>query len=967
MSWIVLLLVTISVIAEKIYTENFDVSSRDIVAKLHWASCDVYCLERFGRSRIENFKGKPCTRNWDCAVSICSKCRYWCKWPLSDRPTCIANCTKLNLPYEQLSPCYNQCNRIYRYSSTGHLGGLDAETPHSNTSVSIVCGGGKSRKGKYRYLWLRHGPVEQAVTNQRPAVYLLTVTNARHNRNTSTHIITSHSPLTKIAVTDRSLSTIIEVYVVTAATRAKLGEIVTSNADVKKCTKDSLSVEMCSKMPEVTSTPHTTSVPTVSTINTKRKVTIENFTVDQHLGKQGISVNLSWSPVSDFGSGGIQYDVECLTRPCLPNRKVVTKPSASFKGLNYDKTYTIRIRIKPRDVDHYLNEFRDSFKSADCLNISNFNFNLCPPGKVESLSYTLHPRTNGDEFENGTATTKFYDVEVVWTAPRNINTSRNLLTYSLEWYEIGTPKPSMSDQKQTRPGNETTLRISKIAQGTRFRFIIIPKTRAGSGPPKPITIFVKEKEIIETKTSQISNDPYAYVIEGSLFLCVTALVGILAFTSYKCYKKRKRPAYSHALKRKVECMKTNQLYAGEFGVNESYTDSFVDVYEINYSCLKPVAVIGEGAFGKVMKAEVVTPDAAKLMLGKTVAVKTLKEFASDEEKVSLLSEIALMKELGRHANVVSILACCTRGQKLALIMDYCQYGDLQSYLRKIHDSMGNRVFPFYRTGLIKMQYTPVTTDTSQSSQSQSIDDLRLIEVVENRINDNLNSENDTNENDTNIYQNDTQNNSNEKDIILDDYVETNSHMSTRVMMSFARQISIGMEYLSRKFVVHRDLAARNILVYDRNIVKISDFGLSRDVYERSYYHKNTSGKLPLKWMSPEAIFEQKYTTRSDVWSFGVLVWEILTLGGSPFPGVNNDELIPLLRDNYRMEKPINCTDDIYQLLLMCWHPLPTCRPTFTDLRQKIDAILERIQPYVDLSSADNDPSQSNEEHYCLQL
>ncbi|XP_065662122.1 proto-oncogene tyrosine-protein kinase receptor Ret-like [Hydra vulgaris] len=148
-----------------------------------------------------------------------------------------------------------------------------------------------------------------------------------------------------------------------------------------------------------------------------------------------------------------------------------------------------------------------------------------------------------------------------------------------------------------------------------------------------------------------------------------------------------------------------------------------------------------------------------------------------------------------------------------------------------------------------------------------------------------------------------------------------------------------MEYLSFVKLVHRDLAARNILVGATKNVKISDFGLSRKTNNELNYTSNKSRRLTVKWMSVEAIFDQIFTTYSDVWAYGVVLFEIVTLGGTPYPSMSNHELIERLKFGYRMERPENCSQPLYDIMLHCWNEDPLKRPTFTELREQFDKIL----------------------------
>ncbi|KHJ44043.1 Yip1 domain protein, partial [Trichuris suis] len=154
---------------------------------------------------------------------------------------------------------------------------------------------------------------------------------------------------------------------------------------------------------------------------------------------------------------------------------------------------------------------------------------------------------------------------------------------------------------------------------------------------------------------------------------------------------------------------------------------------------------------------------------------------------------------------------------------------------------------------------------------------------------------------------------------------------------YGRQIALGMEHLNAHNLVHRDLAARNILVSDGGkTVKVSDFGLSRS---GAIYLQMVGGRLPVRWMAPESIFVRMFSNKSDVWSFGIVLWEIVTVDLNPYPGVDIAQLFHFLKMGYRMEKPENCSQALYSVMMRCWNTRPECRPSFTELREEIEALL----------------------------
>ncbi|XP_034048199.1 tyrosine-protein kinase transmembrane receptor ROR2 isoform X3 [Thalassophryne amazonica] len=149
------------------------------------------------------------------------------------------------------------------------------------------------------------------------------------------------------------------------------------------------------------------------------------------------------------------------------------------------------------------------------------------------------------------------------------------------------------------------------------------------------------------------------------------------------------------------------------------------------------------------------------------------------------------------------------------------------------------------------------------------------------------------------------------------------------------QIAAGMEYLSNHQVVHKDVAARNILVYDKLSIKILDLGLFRDVYSADYYNLMGTNPFPIRWMSPEAIMYGKFSTDSDIWSYGVLLWETFSYGLQPYCGYSNQDVIEMVRSHQLLPCPDDCPAWIYTLMLECWSEIPARRPRFKDIHTRL--------------------------------
>uniref|UniRef100_A0A8C5PHA3 receptor protein-tyrosine kinase n=1 Tax=Leptobrachium leishanense TaxID=445787 RepID=A0A8C5PHA3_9ANUR len=294
------------------------------------------------------------------------------------------------------------------------------------------------------------------------------------------------------------------------------------------------------------------------------------------------------------------------------------------------------------------------------------------------------------------------------------------------------------------------------------------------------------------------------------------------------------------------------------------------------------------------------------------------ECATNNECKALMSELKILIHIGHHLNVVNLLGACTKpGGPLMVIVEYCKHGNLSNYLRSKRGD-----------------FIPHKSQESEKVLSSSESDLS--ELIKRRLESVASTGSSAS---SGFIEDKSYSDSEEEEEDPEDVSKKQLTMEDLICYSF--QVAKGMEFLASRKCIHRDLAARNILLSENNVVKICDFGLARDIYKDPDYVRKGDARLPLKWMAPEAIFDKIYTTQSDVWSFGVLLWEIFSLGASPYPGLQIDEdFCCRLKEGTRMRSPEYCTPEIYQTMLDCWQGNPTDRPTFTDLVERLGDFLQ---------------------------
>ncbi|XP_058799626.1 receptor-type tyrosine-protein kinase FLT3-like isoform X2 [Phymastichus coffea] len=489
-------------------------------------------------------------------------------------------------------------------------------------------------------------------------------------------------------------------------------------------------------------------------------------------------------------------------------------------------------------------------------------------------------------------------------------------------YEISIGVPSLTSSSGLTVYNETKIFTSSVDNETLYLWEPVEK------PKKGTKMFVTARDsygcsgkagTYETKRPRHTSfyrKNATPLFFAAMVVTLASISGIYHLVKYLArshkYKlvalgqKRARALGPVLSNSKIEALlrNNNSLYA------ERSAEDFksVDPLEISYARLREVRELGSGQFGRVYLADLLGCSSERRNL---VAVKTSLD-SQLEVRQQLLEEIAIIKMAGSHPHLVGLVGYSTIPMHpVCLVLEYMRGGELLSYLHRMRDvadssGLGND------SSLEGPDIDSIAERTCTSLSGQSAATATTAKV---------------------FFGNDieTKNLSNSFDA-------SEAPVSQVEMMRFALEIARGMEHLEANGIVHRDLAARNVLMDENLVLKICDFGLSR----KGAYMLNGAGvrRLPIRWMPPEAIRRRAFTNKSDVWSYGMCLWEIASLGDFPYSCFSDDALLRhLLEEGGRPDTtPLkDAPMEMKELMHMCWASLPEGRPNFAQITSWLES------------------------------
>ncbi|XP_065897347.1 uncharacterized protein [Dysidea avara] len=557
-------------------------------------------------------------------------------------------------------------------------------------------------------------------------------------------------------------------------------------------------------------------------------------------------------------------------------------------------------------------------------NMTTINLTVCPASKPWGITYDII---------NVSAT--MFSANISWRAPNNTY-QRDIISYTVIVAHVGdelvgvehillsdTNKYSIYQVDNTDTIVKPFLRQQNVHPIIQVRAVTTLTEGQWSDP-----VVVSEIPSLPSQTSSESSSAVPIVV-GILVGVVVVLAIVIIFAFY-VYWRRNRIKYHDEYVVNTDAPPPYTPIDLEFGEQLP-----IDEWELSPDVVVLKEQLGSGNFGEVYKATVTSA------VPTLAAVKVLRAGSEHSMKKEFLQEIAMMKRvsMGKNPYVVNMIGCCSVQEPLALVLELVPIGNLLEYLKAnrtiahcIHARTRSYIYTSRNSKQLKGIVPYENTVVAENNQQQQ---TMVNEYVGQPGDPVLTPVNDD-------------------DDMFDPYASL-GNLEPTDLIQFAWQIACGMSYLQSLKIIHRDLACRNVLVGEGKRLKVSDFGLARSLAYSSVYTKSTDGKLPIRWMAPESILDRTFTHQSDVWAFGITLWEICTLGGYPYPSLGNGEILPYLMSKKRLNCPRNCSQELYDIMLKCWQHYPEERPEFHELQKELDAMLTSQQKdqYIEISNVDD--------------
>ncbi|XP_063080864.1 ephrin type-A receptor 6 isoform X4 [Cavia porcellus] len=602
---------------------------------------------------------------------------------------------------------------------------------------------------------------------------------------------------------------------------------------------------------------------------------------------------LEWSPPSDTGGRkDLTYSVIC--KKCGLDPKQCEDCGA---GLRFIPRHTGLINSSVIVLD-FVSHVNYTFEIEAMNGVSELSFSPKPFTAITVTTDQDAPSLIGVVRKDWASQNS---IALSWQAPAFSNGA--ILDYEIKYYEKDYPRIApafwhylrVEEHEQLTYSSTRSKAPSVIITGlkpaTTYIFHIRVRTATG---------YSGYSQKFEFETGDETSDMAAE--QGQILVIATAAVGgftlLVILTLF--FLITGRCHWYIKAKMKSEEKRRNQLQNGHLrfpGIKtyidpDTYEDPSLAVHEfakeIDPSRIRIERVIGAGEFGEVCSGRLKTPGKREI----PVAIKTLKGGHMDRQRRDFLREASIMGQFD-HPNIIRLEGVVTKRSFPAIgVETFCP--------------------SFLRAGFLSSIQAPHPVPGGGSLPPRIPAGRPVMIVVEYMENGSL-----------------------------DSFLRKHDgHFTVIQLVGMLRGIASGMKYLSDMGYVHRDLAARNILVNSNLVCKVSDFGLSRvleDDPEAAY--TTTGGKIPIRWTAPEAIAYRKFSSASDAWSYGIVMWEVMSYGERPYWEMSNQDVILSIEEGYRLPAPMGCPASLHQLMLHCWQKERNHRPKFTDIVSFLDKLI----------------------------